>query len=98
MKQTLRSIVLSGTIFLITCSFVVPGDGKKAEKGTYQIVISDNKRQYAFTDALLVTIEEKREEHKSIIYPLSPMVNIIIPSRDEISSKTFKPLEEVRYQ
>jgi|ERR1043166_6392450 hypothetical protein len=97
MKLLFR-LILPAFIFLFASSFKNPGDGKKAEKGTYQIIIRDTKRQWAFTDQFLVTIEEKREDHKTVIFPFSPTVDILIPSRDEISSKSFKPLEEVRYE
>ena len=72
----------------------VTGVQKKAVEGTFQL-IQVTKIQEAVQDELLVTIESKREESRTVYYDLSPNTRVMILSRKEISQPGFKPLEKV---
>lgn len=70
----------------------------KAKTGTYQIVITETKNIPVFTDELLYTIEQNRDENETKYLDLGTGVRVTIPSRREISEPGFVPLEEIVYQ
>lgn len=70
----------------------------KAKVGTYQIVITSSKQTPAFTDELLVTIEQNRKEDEIVYLDLQPGVRITILPRTTINAPGFVPLEEIVYQ
>ncbi len=80
-----------------TVSDVLKMHDKPAAPGTYQFVVSTDEYVEPFTNDILLTIERYREEKQEAFLALSPAINVRIPSRSEIESTTFIPLEEVVY-
>jgi hypothetical protein len=90
-------ILLAFIQFIGLSSFATLGEPRKAAAGTYQFVIKDTKKEFVYTDELLVMIEEKRQDHDQITLYLNRQVEVIIPSRDAIKAPGFKPMAEFFY-
>ncbi|REJ80864.1 MAG: hypothetical protein DWQ44_04635 [Bacteroidetes bacterium] len=75
----------------------VKSAGKQAEPGTYQFIVSQPDPEEAFTNDILVIIENMRDEKHDKIIALSNHTKVKIPSRAEISRADFKPLKETVY-
>ena len=72
-----------------------PQELSKAKIGTYQFIVHDSKIVPAFTTETLYFVEQERKQSEDVVVPISEHVDLYIPSRDKINSKTFEPLEEV---
>ena len=71
---------------------------RKALEGTYQLIISDVKRQpYFFTEESLCYFESLRLENSKSEIQLSDNVTLFLPSKEELESKFFVPLQPIRY-
>ena len=73
-------------------------NNKKAKVGTYQIIIKSTKMEPVFSDETFIIIESNRKENDNVTIVLSQYVDVFIPSRKVIKSKTFKPLTEFYYK
>lgn len=91
MKKTLPFFISALLLFALG-SFKIYDGPKKAAPGTYQFVVKDTKREYAYTDETLVWIESQRKDHEQITLNLNPITEVIIPSKDEIAAPGFKPM------
>lgn len=67
---------------------------KKAAKGTYQFIYTENDSTSIFTDDLLVIIESLRDKEKVIYYDASPTVKVKILPLVEINRNGFRPVRE----
>lgn len=96
MKKMMRLAAIALLITILP-SFKFTDGPKKAAPGTYQFVIRDTKKEFVYTDELLIIIEEKRKDHEEISVPLNKQVDVIIPSREQIKAPDFKPMAEFFY-
>ena len=87
------------TILLFWSGFIFSQVPKQSDSfdGTYQIMVTDSKKQPVFTTDIIVEIEARRKDHEDVMYPVQEGVNIYIPSRDKINSPDFKSLELYSY-
>lgn len=67
----------------------------KAEVGTYQFIIVNQKFNPAYTTDILFFIERERKEDQDVVISISDYVDLYIPSRKKIQSKDFEPLDEI---
>ncbi|NRA11403.1 MAG: hypothetical protein HRT57_05550 [Crocinitomicaceae bacterium] len=70
---------------------------KMASPGTYQIIVKKRKTKPVFTKDLLYLIESERKENEDVLFPLSELVDIFIPSLTTINDQNFVPLEQMIY-
>jgi hypothetical protein len=70
---------------------------KMASLGTYQIIVKSKKSTPVFTADIRYLIESKREENVDVLFPLSELVDIYIPSFAAINDHNFIALEEIIY-
>ena len=66
----------------------------KAEVGTYQFIIIEPKGTPAFTTEILYFIEHERHQTQDRVISISNYVDLYIPSKEKITSKSFVPLDE----
>lgn len=66
-------------------------------KGTYQFIINDNKNQYVFSNETLLLIESQRKEKENVKIELGKNVQVLILSKEYISSNKFIPIDEFVY-
>lgn len=69
---------------------------KKADQGTYQLIIQSGGENELFTSDVLVLAEQLRKENERVLYELSPKVKLIILSRAEIRRPGFTPVPELK--
>jgi hypothetical protein len=68
-------------------------DGLSLKEGSYQIQISDPKKQpIYFTNESLIYFESLRLSKKSFVFKINEKTTIFLPSKNEIENKNFKPL------
>lgn len=76
-------------------SETVPAKPKKADKGTYQFIVSAHDTTSIFTNDILVLIEALRDPLVVKYYDASPTVRVKIISLSEIRKRDFRPVPEI---
>lgn len=70
---------------------------KMPAKGTYQFIVNDTKNQYAFSNDTLLLNESQRKEKENVKIELGKNVQVLILSKEYISSNKFILIDEFVY-
>ena len=70
-------------------------NGPKAEEGTFQFIITNSKKEDAFTTDVLYFIEQNRKEKEDVYMKISDFTDLYIPSRKKINDPSFVALEPI---